>query len=1215
MAATRDSPRREPRSSPSNSSSRSSRRLTSKSPGTFAFEAHQEARELAKEVGAPRLPLFYAPKRLRTYKSRGLNSFKAPNPSLTRFSLPGEREIVYPDDSPVRTSAAKRSYAATEHSEATGSPKRRKVNQARPLTPRSGAKRDFAQVEAGSDDHSPSKRQKSTVPDDDSDSDIDESLQTLSPIKKEELKSLIRECSKRSIETISETEAPTERPPLKYLVRDSKRQKSQSAEPQLVEPRTPLERLNRGILLQAPQGQQSHSAESQTAESRIPFERPTSDFLFRAQGLQSQSADSQTAESTIPLGRPFPRHPQVRRASVSENQTPESPEIRVPIERFAPSSLTGQRSNGTDTREARTSFERPIRPRVQRSDSIEAQETTIPVERTPSSYLTQRSSIAESKNSTELPSSNHIVRGTDSPFQQKEEPSSGQAEATLPARFAPVSRNRRTRAALKNTASSSPPLSPSLPTRSPEAPEAPQASQGRTAASPQPVELHQEPAAFDEQPAEPHQEPAVAPIQPQELAPAPVQLAEIPRQQLNLTILQIMMAITVYFWNIATFFPRFFASRAPAAPVINVDPANDDLAVGQDASVSRVIPGAFPTVDDTPLPLNNDTHQHSIQDDDDDWTVRYRPSNGVTDASTHVNSLQLGHESIQAIKVEKLQSKLQALKQEKLIKEQEIATKLEALKQENMAKDRQLRTIKEQNLAIKDLQKKLTDLEQVYQEKEQQNLVIKELQSTLTDLEQVYQEQEQQNLVIKELQSTLAASKLQARLNSIKQEHFVKDQQNLATRQLQEDLQVLVEEKLARQRQIESISRRNTLLETISAQHATSKRYSDQPEEWRQDDAAMRQLHHESFDANYEYEKDRILAANGYRYTTLTVEESEQCTRFATLSSPSNSARVRRTHKDPRDFFDNDDEVSLATSFARTSLAPSSRQLVSDSAECATREEEERRLEQERRREAADALLKPLGLRTPRAPVILELPGGDWARKVEATLKPGWPETGQKTKTCGPESIELGINDFKRMVPAGVWLNDSCIQAAVQYTAEHINKTAGVTLKKDTPKCVGLNSFFWPAIVSKTVPQKKRMLKRLWGLTPENFLDVESIIIPINANAHWTFLLIRPQRREIAYVDSFHSTGEDRIEGGLEFVSIFLGPLYKAEEWSRVSFEVPLQTNGYDCGMFVITNSLLLALGLDPSGYKQSDMEHQRRIIAAMILNGGWHGPFDLSKL
>lgn len=33
--------------------------------------------------------------------------------------------------------------------------------------------------------------------------------------------------------------------------------------------------------------------------------------------------------------------------------------------------------------------------------------------------------------------------------------------------------------------------------------------------------------------------------------------------------------------------------------------------------------------------------------------------------------------------------------------------------------------------------------------------------------------------------------------------------------------------------------------------------------------------------------------------------------------------------------------------------------------------------------------------------------------------------------------------------PDGVWLNDNCIQAAVQYTAEYVNRTVGVTLKKD----------------------------------------------------------------------------------------------------------------------------------------------------------------------
>ncbi|KAI0162692.1 hypothetical protein BJ166DRAFT_497363 [Pestalotiopsis sp. NC0098] len=147
------------------------------------------------------IPLFYAPKRLRTYQSRGVNSFKAPNPSLTRFSLPEEDEIVYPGDTPTRRPAAKRSFSATEISDeivypgdtptrrpaakrsfsATeisdefGSPKRRKVDhppsrpsssslQLVPPPPGFVAQCDFAWVEAGGDDnHSPVKAQKSAV--------------------------------------------------------------------------------------------------------------------------------------------------------------------------------------------------------------------------------------------------------------------------------------------------------------------------------------------------------------------------------------------------------------------------------------------------------------------------------------------------------------------------------------------------------------------------------------------------------------------------------------------------------------------------------------------------------------------------------------------------------------------------------------------------------------------------------------------------------------------------------------------------------------------------------------------------------------------------------------------------------------------------------------------------------------------------------------------
>lgn len=319
-------------------------------------------------------------------------------------------------------------------------------------------------------------------------------------------------------------------------------------------------------------------------------------------------------------------------------------------------------------------------------------------------------------------------------------------------------------------------------------------------------------------------------------------------------------------------------------------------------------------------------------------------------------------------------------------------------------------------------------------------------------------------------------------------------------------------------------------------------------------------------------------------------------------------------YKDPRDFFNHERAHSLP---GVEDLKPNPTRVAEDNATRQAREEAERQKEGQQRREdakrlreVADERLKPLGLRTPLTPFIAPL-SQEWRAKVEAATQRESPPV----KTCAPEIIDFQSRDFGRMVPPTIWLNDNAIQAATQFGADYINKTAGVTIKKDTPKCVALNSFFWSQLVSTGVHKKERMLKRVWGLTPHNFLDVESIIIPINEHSHWTFILIRPHRREVAYVDSFHQDNAFRITKIHEFIAAFLGQNYKVEEWKNISFEVPLQTNGYDCGMFVITNSILLALGLDPSGYKQKDMPLQRQRIAAMILNGGFHGDFNLADL
>ncbi|KAK6084167.1 Ulp1 protease family protein [Seiridium cupressi] len=384
-------------------------------------------------------------------------------------------------------------------------------------------------------------------------------------------------------------------------------------------------------------------------------------------------------------------------------------------------------------------------------------------------------------------------------------------------------------------------------------------------------------------------------------------------------------------------------------------------------------------------------------------------------------------------------------------------------------------------------------------------------------------------------------------------------------------------------------------------------RYKDMPEEWKNDMNATIQVYHETYDAApaaaQGVEQVREKKESSYAEDQGTTKTADRTSFIRSKISLKRGPRYRN----PRDFFDHEKEHSIP---GVGELKPNLQRLAQDDEARKAREEKQRLEEEQRRRKEADAQLASLGLRTPHVPFITPL-SQEWEDKVTASLLPGF----KPVKTGAPESIELSYKDFSRMVPPTEWLNDNGIQAAIQYGADWINRSAGVRIKQDTPKCVALNSFFWSGLMSSGPRGKERMLKRVWGLTPTNFFSVDSIIIPINEHHHWTFTIIRPRRLEIAYVDSFHQPSPKRITKIRDFIAAFIGNNYKEKEWKETSFTIPRQTNGYDCGMFVITNSILLALGVDPSGYRQQDLPLQRRRIAAMILNGGFHGEFDLGKI
>ncbi|CAJ2510717.1 Uu.00g063420.m01.CDS01 [Anthostomella pinea] len=281
-------------------------------------------------------------------------------------------------------------------------------------------------------------------------------------------------------------------------------------------------------------------------------------------------------------------------------------------------------------------------------------------------------------------------------------------------------------------------------------------------------------------------------------------------------------------------------------------------------------------------------------------------------------------------------------------------------------------------------------------------------------------------------------------------------------------------------------------------------------------------------------------------------------------------------------------------------------------------EEADARAEAERQEAVARAeaerqatLLRGIGLRKPKCTLITKL-SPEWEQKAIAAPKKGKFDG----RDVHPDGVALHAEEFERLVGReSNWLNDDCIHASLVCLAASINQAAGIRTRNSTPKCVAISSLYWEGFSGDQGKLFPRPFSRNWGMTPKNFLEIDTILIPINHNAHWTLLVIRPTRRTVAYVDSFHSAGRHQMTLAYKWLELFLGDRYVANDWKDARYSVPSQTNGHDCGMFVITNAIYLALGLDPNSYSQKDMPLQRKRIAAMLLNKGFHGAFDLSKL
>ncbi|XP_028517688.1 sentrin-specific protease 1-like [Exaiptasia diaphana] len=117
------------------------------------------------------------------------------------------------------------------------------------------------------------------------------------------------------------------------------------------------------------------------------------------------------------------------------------------------------------------------------------------------------------------------------------------------------------------------------------------------------------------------------------------------------------------------------------------------------------------------------------------------------------------------------------------------------------------------------------------------------------------------------------------------------------------------------------------------------------------------------------------------------------------------------------------------------------------------------------------------------------------------------------------------------------------------------------------------------------------------------------VLCPINKDAHWTLLVVKPQTNAIEHYDSLGGDPQsDVISSVLELlcyahVAEFNVPL-DVNNWVSVKFKnIPLQGNSHDCGVFLCMFAKYVTLG-KTIDFNQGDMAFFRSQMIREIASG-----------
>ena len=190
--------------------------------------------------------------------------------------------------------------------------------------------------------------------------------------------------------------------------------------------------------------------------------------------------------------------------------------------------------------------------------------------------------------------------------------------------------------------------------------------------------------------------------------------------------------------------------------------------------------------------------------------------------------------------------------------------------------------------------------------------------------------------------------------------------------------------------------------------------------------------------------------------------------------------------------------------------------------------------------------------------------------------------------------------------PLDMWMNDNVIG---YFMAEYDLRDKANQRSSSRKPTKFLDSFFLERLLlggRYSHGNVRRWTKR------QSLSKFDKVFIPVNIrNAHWALIVVRMSAKTVSYYDSMNGDGSAYFDAILRYLedeskgdpALDKEPwTFDRLKWKCLNVKTPQQTNGYDCGIFVIQLADLLSLDI-PLLFGQADMAIVRRRLLSSIFD------------